>query len=386
MPAAQAIAGSDQLRPLRDAVAAFEGGMGRPWDEALDVLTDRGIHLALIFLPTFFPRVPFPTAVRYCGTISTWRLGAVLQGGLKQAGKSMTSTVQQQDAWVDTERDYKLGLRAGKLVCQNPKGKSLASVPKWLKETETAESLMALADWLAEHELECLHAVERWMLRSLSIPRTVLNEIWADPAWRAGVENMVIVPVAAGGKFDLERAGLLRQVDAKRGLGVIDLDGETRWFKSDAFAVPHPILIGDLEELCELAGDLGIRQSIDQLYRPIYQPTEDQSEHNSINDFSGGHFEQLNFALSHCRRLGYPVRGGYATCRVWENHALIEARYFVGDEYPESPTWTGGLVFVDENQKPQRINSIGPVTFSEGVRMASEIYAKRKVDSSEEDA
>ncbi|QEF96237.1 hypothetical protein Mal15_02640 [Stieleria maiorica] len=46
MPAAQAVADSDQLRPLRDATAAFEGGMGRPWDEALSVLTDGGIHLA----------------------------------------------------------------------------------------------------------------------------------------------------------------------------------------------------------------------------------------------------------------------------------------------------------------------------------------------------
>ena len=302
-----------------------------------------------------------------------------------QRREEMVSTVQQEDAWVDAERDYKLGLRAGKLVCQNPKGKSLASVPKWLKETETAESLLALADWLAEHELECLHTVERWMLRSLSIPRAVVTEIWADSAWRDCIENMVVVPVAAGGAFDLENAGLLKDVDAKRGLGVIDLDGETQWIKTDAFGVPHPILIGDLEELRELAGDLGIRQAIDQLYRPIHQPTQEQLELTSINDFSGGHFEQLNFATSHCRRLGYPVRGGYATCRIWENNALIEARYFIGDEYPESPTWTGGLVFVDESQQPQKINSIGPVTFSEGVRMASEIYAKRKVDATEED-
>ncbi len=46
MPAVRAIGGSDQVRPLRDGIAAFEGGMGRPWDEALSVLTDGGIHLA----------------------------------------------------------------------------------------------------------------------------------------------------------------------------------------------------------------------------------------------------------------------------------------------------------------------------------------------------
>ncbi|WP_372896770.1 hypothetical protein [Stieleria sp.] len=46
MPAVRAIGSSDQVRPLRDGIAAFEGGMGRPWDEALTVLTDGGIHLA----------------------------------------------------------------------------------------------------------------------------------------------------------------------------------------------------------------------------------------------------------------------------------------------------------------------------------------------------
>ena len=223
------------------------------------------------------------------------------------------------------------------------------------------------------------------MLRSLSIPREVLAEIWVDSAWRDCLQDMVVVAVDAGGTFDLEKAGLLRDADTKRGLGIIDLDGETQWIKTASFGVPHPILIGDLEELRELAGDLGINQTIDQLYRPIYQPTDAHRELNHINDCSGGHFEQLNFATSHCRRLGYPVRGGYATCRVWENNALIEARYFVGDEYPESPTWTGALVFVDESQQPQKIGTIGPVTFSEGVRLASEIYAKRKVESSEDE-
>ncbi|MCA9140324.1 MAG: DUF4132 domain-containing protein [Planctomycetales bacterium] len=292
---------------------------------------------------------------------------------------------EQVDAWIDAERDYKLGLRAGKLVCQNPSGKSLASVPKWLKETDTAESLLALADWLADHQLECRHTVERWMLRSLSIPREVLINVWVDPAWRGCLENMVVVPVGEDGSFDLENAGLLREADAKRGLGVVDLDGESQWIKTDSFGVPHPILVGDVEELRELASDLGIIQAIDQLYRPIFQPTDQQRELTYINDYSGGHFEQLNYATSHCRRLGYPVSGGQATCRVWENDTLVEARFFVGDEYPESPTWTGSLVFVDENQRSLKISSVGPVTFSEGVRMASEIYAKRKVESSEDD-
>jgi len=35
--------------------------------------------------------------------------------------------VQSEIAWVPGERDYNIGLRSGKLVCQNPAGKTLAS-------------------------------------------------------------------------------------------------------------------------------------------------------------------------------------------------------------------------------------------------------------------
>ena len=285
-------------------------------------------------------------------------------------------------AWLPEDRDYEIGLSEGKLVCRNPKGKILASLPKWLKETPTAESLRALAEWLQNHESECVHTVERWMLRSLSVPREVLTEIWPDLDWQKALQNLVIAPVDAKGKADFEKTGLLRDVDAKKGLGVVDLDGETQWLRSPALMVPHPILIADLEELRELSGDLSIKQTIDQLYRPINQATQDQSNLKSITDYSGGMFEQLNFALSQCRRLGYPVRGGYATCRIWENDTMTECRYYVGDEYPESETYTGQLVFVDAKERAVKISDLGPVTFSEGVRMASAIYSKRKVEES----
>ena len=298
----------------------------------------------------------------------------------------MKTTTDDEVAWIDAERDYAIGLRHGKLVCRNPKGKTLAAVPKWLKESEPAESLRALSQWLAEHSLECQHTVERWMLGSFVIPTTVLQAIWDDEDWQVALRDMVVVPADAKGGCDYENTGLLRQLDSKRGIGVVDLDGESQWHKTASFAVPHPILIADLEDLRELASDLEIRQVVDQLYRPIAQPTEEQKELKQVNDFTGGVFEQLNYALSHCRRLGYPVRGGYATCRIFENGQKVQARYYVGDEHPESETWTGGLVFVDESEHAIKIGDLGPVAFSEGMRMASAIYAKRKVESSEENA
>lgn len=288
-------------------------------------------------------------------------------------------------AWVEAEKGYQLGLRDGKLVCQNPSGKPLASVPKWLRDSEQGETLLALAEWLQDHATECLHTVERWMLRSLVIPHSVLVEVWVDPDWRAALENLVIAPADAAGQVDLEKTGLLRDIDARRGLGVIDLDGETQWIRSPALAIPHPILIADLDELRELASDLQIAQRIDQLYRSVFAPTAEQRPLKAVNDFADGQFEQLNFALSHCRRLGYPVRGGYATCRVWENNTLVEARYYLGGEYPEGEAWTGPLVFVDEQENTLKIASVGAVTFSEGMLMATAIYAKRKVQAAAEE-
>ena len=63
--------------------------------------------------------------------------------------------------------------------------------------------------------------------------------------------------------------------------------------------------------------------------------------------------------------------------------APIEARFWVGDEHPEAETYTGDLIFVDSEQEPQKIAAVGRVTFSEGVRMASQIFAKRKVEKQE---
>lgn len=292
-------------------------------------------------------------------------------------------SAESPQAWIDGPNSYKLGIQNGKVVCQNAKGNQLASLPAALKEDPTTDQLQALVTWLEDHRLECLHTVERWMLRSLIIPRQTLVEVWPDPDWRAALENMVIAPATSGGKVDRDQYGLLKNADANKGVGVIDVDGESKWLKSPCVAFLHPILIGELDDLRDLANDLGVVQLVEQLYRPVFRPATQQLPLTSISDYENGEFEQLNFALGVCKRLGYPVRGGYATCKVWEGTSPLEARYYVGSESPESQTFTGDLIFVDDKQQAIAIRDVGPVTFSEGVRMASSIYAKRKVEKKE---
>ncbi len=286
-------------------------------------------------------------------------------------------------SWLNADNKYSLGIEAGKLACRNPAGKKLSSVPKELKESELAEQLTALCEWLADHRTECLRRAEMWMLRSLPVPCDVVRALWPDPDWSAMLCNLIVIPADAQGKTNATQTGLLRDVDPKKGIGVVDRDGETQWIATAQILIPHPILIDGLEDLREIAADMGFSQAIEQIFRPIFAASAEQKELARITDFSNGIFEQLNFASSLCRRLGYPIRGGYACSKIWENGKPLEARFWVGDGAPEAETYTGELIFVDGDQKPQKIADVGRVTFSEGVRMASQIFAKRKVEKQE---
>src|SRR5262245_43421277 len=193
--------------------------------------------------------------------------------------------------WLVADKNYALGIEGGKLVCRNPAGKKLASVPKELKESDLAEQLNALCDWLEEHRTDCLRRVEMWMLRSLPVPCEVVRGVWPDPDWADMLRNLVVTPADAQGKADAAQTGLLRDVHAKKGIGVVDRDGETQWIAAAQMLIPHPILIDGLDELREIAVDLGFKQEIEQLFRPVFAATTEQKEQSRITDYSGGKFE-----------------------------------------------------------------------------------------------
>jgi hypothetical protein len=300
--------------------------------------------------------------------------------------KPAAGAAADEVSWLPGDKDYGLGIEAGKLVCRNSAGKRLASVPKELKESDLGEQLTALCEWLAEHRNECLHRVESWMLRSLAVPCDVIRGIWADPDWSDMLRNLVVTPIDGQGQSNGPQTGLLRDLDAKKGIGVVDRDGETQWIAAAQILIPHPILIDGLAELREIAVDMQFAQAVEQIFRPIFPAAAAQKEETRIVDFSGGKFDQLNFVSGLCKRMGYPVRGGYACTKIWENAKPIEARFWIGSDAPDVETYTGELIFVGGDQKPLKIANVGPVAFSEGVRMASQVYAKRKVEKEGEQA
>jgi hypothetical protein len=288
--------------------------------------------------------------------------------------------------WLDAGKGYQLTLDGGKLAARNDKGKRLSSVPKEVRDGDLADQLEALRDWLGEHDRECIATVEQWMLRSLAVPRAVLEAVWEDPAWRRPLENAVVVAVGADGEHDRVRAGLFRGVDRRKGVGIVDVDGETAWLDTERVGIPHPILIPELDAWRELVTQLGVAQGIAQLHRETHpRPAElaEATAGNVIDKFEDGKFAMLLHALGKARSLGYKVRGGFATCKVWDGGAVSEARYWIGADSPEAETYTGQLLWVDGRERNLRLADVGPVAFSEGMRMASAIYAARVIEKAD---
>jgi hypothetical protein len=281
--------------------------------------------------------------------------------------------------WLDAA-GYQVRLgENGRVQCRNGKGKLLSSVPASLKDDPQVVQLRQLAEWLSRHEAECLAAVDGWMVRSLPVPAALIAEVWADTAWAAVLRDLVVTADDGSGP----ETGFLRDADPERGLGVVTLDGDTRRLRPEVVGIPHPVLLEDLEELREFGAELGVEQKVQQLFRQTFTRPADVAGKRSVDDYSGGKFEQLNHALARCRTLGYPVRGGDAVYSAFEDGRVLEARYWIGSDYPENESWTGGLTWALEDGTAVPLADVGPVAWSEGMRMASAIHAGRVVEEAE---
>ncbi len=289
-----------------------------------------------------------------------------------------------ETGWVEAGKGVMLGIREGKLVARGKDG-APASVPAAAKTSATAERLTSAIEFLDDHARTCLATVETWMLRSLPVPRGVLEQVIADDAWRAALNDAWVVPVA-NGKADRGAGGFFRGVDPKKGIGVVDRDGETTWLAAETVLVPHPVLLDEVDDLRQMAVEIGVTQGISQLFRETFaQPATPPADPLAIDSYANGEFSQLNFAIGLAKKNGFRVRAGAAACRVLERGRIVEARYELGEGDPMYETTTGSLAWVDDKQKTLAIADVPPVAFSEGMRMAALIFAKRKVEGAADD-
>jgi len=270
--------------------------------------------------------------------------------------------------WLDAGEGYALALAGSGLVARNAAGRVLRSVPAALRDAPLAVRLRELSQWLERHERTCADQVETWMVRSLPVPLGVLVECWPDPAWRRAAENSVVA-------VDRDLTGFLRGADPDRGIGIVTPDGETGWSRAPAFRVPHPILLEDLDDLREFATELQVEQVIPQLYRETWdRPRAVDPDADRVDRFAGAAFPQQQLVTVRARGLGFTVSGGSAVTRTWEDGRLVEARFWIGSEAPELETTTGDLIWV-EGGRQLRLSDVGPVAYSEGMRMAAALHA-----------
>jgi hypothetical protein len=278
-------------------------------------------------------------------------------------------------AWLDAGDGYLLALDGAAVRARGPRGRVLASLPAAVRRSPLLQRLRDLREWLERHDRECAATVEAWLVRSLPVPRDVLAAVWPDPAWRAPLTDAVVAALDEQGRARPDSTGLLRAADPERGLGLVTLDGETRWVRAPAWSVPHPAVIPDLEAFRDLVTDLDVEQRVPQLFRETWAGTPDlDPAATAVHAFEGGRFEPARAVLARCQELGYQVSGREAVTRVWEGGRLVEARYLLGHGYPYEETVTGELWWADPSGVRLRLGEVGPVAFSEGMRMASAIY------------
>ena len=77
------------------------------------------------------------------------------------------------------------------------------------------------------------------------------------------------------------------------------------------------------------------------------------------------------------------MSGGYATATIYEDGRQVVARYWIGAGAPEESGLSADLHWISDDQTLP-VAEVGPVAYSEGVRMASYLYAGRTVKKEDE--
>ncbi|WP_059010443.1 DUF4132 domain-containing protein [Streptomyces specialis] len=285
--------------------------------------------------------------------------------------------------WVPAGEGYEIALLDGRVAARatagRRTGRQLKTLPKALKDHPEVDRLRRLAEWLGRHATACLAQVDAWMVSSLPVPTGLLARVWADEAWRAALRDAVVV---GDGPDDV---GFLRDASGAGELRIVDLDGETVRLSPERVTLPHPVLLPDLAELREFAAELGITQGIEQIHRATWHKPADAAggadgARTEVSEFAGGAFPSRFALAARASSLGYRVSGGYATCQVRDGGGTVEASVWIGEPYWDEDVETGGLSWRDREGRSLRVADVGPVAWSEGMRMASALYAGRVIE------
>ncbi|MFF4173329.1 DUF4132 domain-containing protein [Streptomyces sp. NPDC001744] len=279
-------------------------------------------------------------------------------------------------AWLTADEGYEITLEDGRVVARRAGGRQLKTLPKALRDHPEVDRLRRLAEWLDRHVAACVAQVDTWMVSSLPVPTELIARVWPDEAWRSALRDMAVVG------DDPDEVGFLRDATPDGGLKVVDLDGETVRLSPRTVTLPHPVLLPDLDDVRDFAAELGITQRVEQIHRATWvRPAgAHPGTATEVRDYAGGRFASRFGLAARATSLGYRVSGGYATCRVRDGGRAAEASVWIGEPYWDGETETGGLGWHDDEGRAVRLNEVGPVAWSEGMRMAAALYAGRTIE------
>ncbi|MBO4204454.1 DUF4132 domain-containing protein [Micromonospora echinofusca] len=270
--------------------------------------------------------------------------------------------------WLPVGDSYEISLVDGKVVARSvgPRGagRPLKTLPKGLRDDAEVDRLRQLAQWLGRHAAECLARVDAWVVSSLPVPTGLLARVWPDPAWRDALYDLVVVG------DDRAEPGFLRDVTDTGDLRVVNLDGETVRLSPVSATLPHPVHLPDLADLRGFADELDIAQRIAQLHRGTWdRPANLKDRDTTVTDFHGTTVPARLAARA--ATSGFRATGGQVTCRVWEAGRTVEATLYFDEEYWDSEATLGALSWSVVDGPTLRLTEVGPVAWSEGMRMAT---------------
>ncbi|MEW2811229.1 DUF4132 domain-containing protein [Streptomyces massasporeus] len=284
--------------------------------------------------------------------------------------------------WLAAGDEYEVTLIEGKVAARATSGRAagrqLTKLPRALKDHPEVERLGRLTEWLDRHAAACVAQVDSWMVSSLPVPTGLLARVWPDEAWRTALHDMAVVGDDPG------EVGFLRDVTDSGELRVLDLDGETVRLSPRTVTLPHPVLLPDLDDLREFAAELGIVQHVEQIHRAIWRrPDALSPEAREVRDFAGGVFRSRFALAARAASLGHRVRGSYAISHVREGGRTVEATVWIGVPY-EGEVETGDLTWQGQDGHSLLLRDVGPVAWSEGMRMAAALHAGRVIEKGED--
>lgn len=270
--------------------------------------------------------------------------------------------------WLPAGGSYEVSLVDGKVAARSTGaragGRPLKTLPKALRDDPEVDRLRQLGQWLDRHAAECLARVDAWVVSSLPVPTGLLARVWPDPAWRDALRDLVVLG------DDPAEPGFLRDVTDAGDLRVVDLDGETVRLSPASATLPHPVHLRDLVDLREFADELDITQRVEQLHRGTWdRPAGLGDRANTVTDFHG--VTVPNRLAARAAALGFRVSGAQIRCRVWEAGRTVEAALWFDEDYWDSEATLGSLSWSVADGPTLRLAEVGPVAWSEGMRMAT---------------